>query len=158
MALSLPPAVNGLRSPGWLRAVVGEGLIASIADLCKGPRVRPMVDETASEQQERELQDARDRGRWLSDDEQAAVDARRLQDQLAEDEQRHLRQRLVVFTLVCILLPPLWPLAFVLSLYLLFPRTAARIGLVAAVVLVTAALAATVLIVICIQWLMSLLG
>ena len=117
-----------------------------------------MVDETASEQQEQEFQDARDRGRWLSDDEQAAVDARRLQDQLAEDEQRHLRQRLVVFTLVCILLPPLWPLAFVLSLYLLFPRTAARIGLIAAVVLVTATLAATVLIVICIQWLMSLLG
>ena len=58
---------------------------------------------TASEQQEQELQDARDRGRWLSDDEQAAVDARRLQDQLAEDDKRNLRQRLIVFTLVCIL-------------------------------------------------------
>ena len=47
---------------------------------------------------------------------------------------------------------------FVLSLYLLFPRTAARIGLIAAVVLATATLAATVLIVIGLPWLMSLLG
>lgn len=117
-----------------------------------------MGDGTTSEKLEQDLQDALDRGRWLSDEEQATADARRLQNQLAEDDKRNLRQRLIVFTLVCILLPPLWPLAFVLTLYLLFPRTAVRIGGIAAVVLVTAALAATALIVLSVQWLITLLG
>ena len=137
---------------------MGEGFHWLEPGGCDIPKVPYMGDGTTSEKLEQDLQDALDRGRWLSDEEQATADAHRLQNQLAEDDKRNLRQRLIVFTLVCILLPPLWPLAFVLTLYLLFPRTAVRIGGIAAVVLVTAALAATALIVLSVQWLITLLG
>ena len=40
-------------------------------------------------------------------------------------------------------LPPLWPIAFVLTLYLLFPKTISRIGVVATVFLLLSSLVVT---------------
>ncbi len=82
-----------------------------------------------------DLEAARQRGRWLSDEEQAELDRQNQRIQLSQEQDRSLRRRLTLLTAVCVLLPPLWPVAFGLSFYLLFPQTAARIGLVAGVVL-----------------------
>ena len=71
---------------------------------------------------ERDFHIAKEQGRWLSDDEQIVLDNR-----------NQIRSRLIILTGVCVLLPPLWPFAFGLTLYLLFPKTIARIGIVATV-------------------------
>lgn len=76
---------------------------------------------------EEDLARAQQLGRWLSDDELQAVQ-RAEQDSLAlQQQQASRRNRLVVLTVVCLLIPPLWPLAFGLALYLLFPRSTSRI-------------------------------
>ena len=77
-----------------------------------------MGDGSTSDQLEQDLRDARDRGRWLSDEEQRSVDQQREQQDLEQQKLRDRRRRLLVLTGVCILLPPFWPLAFVLSFYL----------------------------------------
>ena len=71
---------------------------------------------------ERDFQIAKNHGRWLSDDERIVL-----------DNCNQTRSKLFVLTGVCVLLPPLWPFAFGLTLYLLFPKTIARIGIVATV-------------------------
>ncbi len=78
-------------------------------------------------QLEQDLELARLHGRWLADDELA---------QLAQ--QRLDRRRLVVLLIGCLLIPPLWPLACAVGLYLLFPTTIRRlvIGLGVSAVLV----------------------
>ena len=88
-----------------------------------------------------DLEAARQRGRWLSDEEQAELDRKNQRIQLSQEQDRSRRRRLTLLTAVCVLLPPLWPVAFGLSFYLLFPQTAARIGLVAGVVLLLGGLA-----------------
>jgi len=82
---------------------------------------------------ERELIRAQHLGRWLSDDE-ALAEAEAEQRQLLKKEglERN-RRKLMVLTLVCLLIPPLWPLALLLTLYLLFPSTTVRIGLAAGI-------------------------
>ena len=107
---------------------------------------------------ERDLQDAQERGRWLSDEEQRSIDDQRQQQDLLQEQQQSRRQRLIVLTGVCILLPPFWPLAFVLSCYLLFPQTAARIGAVAGAVLISSVLVTIALLVTVINVLLNLLG
>ena len=92
-----------------------------------------MSDRIPAERLQVELDRAKARGRWLSDDEQAELD--READVLAarvETKQRRDR-KLVILTGVCLLIPPLWPLALGLTLFLLYPETMARIGLAAAV-------------------------
>ena len=71
---------------------------------------------------ERDFKIAKNRGRWLSDDEHIVLEKR-----------NQIRSKLILLTGVCILLPPLWPFAFGLTLYLLFPKTISRIGVVATV-------------------------
>ena len=61
---------------------------------------------------ERDFQIAKNQGRWLSDDEQIVLDNR-----------NQIRSRLIILSGVCVLLPPLWPFAVGLTLYLLFPKT-----------------------------------
>ena len=96
------------------------------------------------QQLEAELEQARRHGRWLADDEIAALERQR-QDQLAQQQQaRGLRRKLLILTAVCLLIPPLWPLALGLVLYLLFPRTTKRFGLVAGVLLLAGAALFTV--------------
>ena len=80
----------------------------------------------------------------LSDEEQAELDRQNQRIQLSQEPDRSRRRRLTLLTAVCVLLPPLWPVAFGLSFYLLFPQTAARIGLVAGVVLLLGGLAVAV--------------
>ena len=72
---------------------------------------------------ERDLARAQQLGRWLSEDE-LQVAERAEQEALALKQQEASRRtRLVVLTVLCLLIPPLWPLAFGLTLYLLFPRS-----------------------------------
>ena len=82
-----------------------------------------MNHRNPTERLEDELDRAKGLGRWLSDDEQAELD--RAADAVAERlEARKRRQRkLVVLTAVCLLIPPLWPLALGLTLFLLYPDT-----------------------------------
>jgi len=80
---------------------------------------------------ERELEEARAHGRWLSDDERAELAAEReasLQRRAAEQRQR---RSLLLLLAVSILLPPFWPLALGLTAYLLFPRTTRQLTVLA---------------------------
>ena len=81
----------------------------------------------SSQQLERELNHAREMGRWLSDDEleQLEHEQRLIREEQAKESQRRLK--LGLFTVVCVLIPPLWPVALGLSLYLLFPQTFRRL-------------------------------
>ena len=80
---------------------------------------------------ERELEQARRDGRWLSDDERQELVAERLhlQQSALADQQR--RRSLLILLVVSLLLPPFWPLALGLTAYLLFPRTTRRLTVVA---------------------------
>ena len=91
-----------------------------------------------------DLQAARDRGRWLSDEEQDVLDRQQLQLQQEREQNLSRRRRLTLLTALCLLLPPLWPVALAISFYLLFPQTAARLGFVAGIVLLLGGLALTV--------------
>ena len=81
---------------------------------------------------ERDFQIAKNQGRWLSDDELIVLEKR-----------NQIRLKLILLTGVCILLPPLWPFAFGLTLYLLFPKTISRIGVVATVCFLLSSLVVT---------------
>ena len=82
-----------------------------------------MGDSASREKIEQELARAKHLGRWLSDEELAAEAQEEAQRLALEEQQRSRRTRLTVLTVVCGLIPPLWPLALALTLYLLFPRT-----------------------------------
>lgn len=86
-----------------------------------------MVEPTPQDQLEQDLAQAKDLGRWLSDDER--LEQKRAQDQALADqkEQDQHRLKLVALAMVCVLIPPLWPLAFGLTLHLLFPKTFRRL-------------------------------
>ena len=96
-------------------------------------------------QLERELEQARRHGRWLADDELAALDAQQQQTLDLAQLQGQTRRKLVLLTGICLLLPPLWPLALGLTLYLLFPRTTQRFGLIAGILLLAAGALLTLL-------------
>ena len=81
---------------------------------------------------ELDFQTAKNHGRWLSDDERIVLDNR-----------NQTLSKLLILTGVCVLLPPLWPFAFGLTLYLLFPKTIARIGIVATVCFLLSSLIAS---------------
>jgi hypothetical protein len=80
---------------------------------------------------ERELEQARCDGRWLSDGERQELleEQERLRQSALADQQR--RRSLLILLVVSLLLPPFWPLAIGLTAYLLFPRTTRRLTLVA---------------------------
>jgi hypothetical protein len=65
---------------------------------------------------EREFEIAKAQGRWLSDEER-------------KDLHQHeaIRSKLTVLTGICVLLPPLWPFALGLTIYLLFPKKSSRL-------------------------------
>lgn len=69
-------------------------------------------------QLERDLELARQHGRWLSEEELGQLEQQRIQ-----------RQKLTGLLVVCLLIPPLWPLALALTLHLLFPATTRRLAL-----------------------------
>ena len=82
-----------------------------------------MFNINPSNKLEREFEIAKDHGRWLSDEERKDLELR----------EAH-RSKLIVLTGICVLLPPLWPFALGLTLYLLFPKTITRVGVVATVI------------------------
>ena len=90
-----------------------------------------MQSSAHSEKLERELKEAQQIGRWLSDDERSVLEQQEKSELLLSQQRRNRRQRLIALTTVCILIPPLWGLAAGLSFYLLFPSTAKRVALVA---------------------------
>ncbi|MFZ9463711.1 MAG: hypothetical protein ACO262_08885 [Vulcanococcus sp.] len=81
------------------------------------------ADAGRPRQLERELEEARRLGRWLSDDEREALaeaDQRAVQRQLEQQRQRRS------LLLLC------WPLALGLIAYLLFPHTTRKVTIVLA--------------------------
>ncbi len=85
---------------------------------------------------ERDFDQAKRSGRWLSDDEMQVLADQ--EQALLVEQQRVLanRRKMIVLTGVCIVLPPLWPLALLLTLVLLYPTTMKRVGVVSGVVFV----------------------
>ncbi len=79
-------------------------------------------------QLELELEQARHHGRWLSDDEREALADQERQHESVLQQQRQQRRKLLILLGVCVLVPPLWPLALALTLYLLFPLTTSRLA------------------------------
>ena len=109
------------------------------------------------ERLEDELTRAKARGRWLSDDEQVELD--READAVAtqvETKQRRDR-KLLILTGVCLLIPPLWPLALGMTLLLLYPVTMARIGLAAAIIFLMGGLLLSGVLGLAMFWLIQLL-
>ena len=106
---------------------------------------------------EDELDLAKARGRWLSDDEQAELD--READAVATqvEVKRRRDRKLMIFTGVCLLIPPLWPLALGLTLFLLYPGTMARIGLSAAIAFLLGGFLLAGLLGLAMVWLIQLL-
>ena len=122
---------------------------------CAYPEV--MSETTSSQQLERELHVARHHGRWLSDEERLELELEESERLENEEQQRQLRTKLTVLTGVCVLLPPLWPLALGLTLYLLYPRTMTRVGLAAGAFIVTGAIVGTGLLIALIAWVFTVL-
>ena len=86
-----------------------------------------------AERLEDELDLAKARGRWLSDDEQAALDREADAEALLVEAKQQRDRKLMILTGVCLLIPPLWAVALGLTLFLLYPDTMARIGLTASI-------------------------
>ena len=86
-----------------------------------------MVEPIPREQLEQDLAEAQDLGRWLSDDERLERQRAEQQALVDQQEQEQHRLKLVALAIVCVAIPPLWPLAFGLTLHLLFPKTFRRL-------------------------------
>ena len=93
-----------------------------------------------AERLEDELDRAKALGRWLSDDEQAALDREADAEAILVDAKQQRDRELMILTGVCLLIPPLWPVALRLSLCRLVPSTMDRIGLSAAITFLAAGL------------------
>ena len=93
-----------------------------------------------AERLEDELDRAKARGRWLSDDEQAELDREADAVALQVEAKQRRDRKLMILTGVCLLIPPLWPLALGLTLFLLYPDTMARLGLADSVAVLIRAL------------------
>ena len=86
-----------------------------------------MVDPIPREQLEKDLAQAQDLGRWLSDDERLERQRAEQKALVDQQEQEQHRLKLVALAVVCVAIPPLWPVAFGLTLHLLFPKTFRRL-------------------------------
>ena len=116
-----------------------------------------MSDRNTSERLEEDLDRAMSRGRWLSDDEQAELDREADARAIQVEVKRRRDRKLMILTGVCLLIPPLWPVALGLTLFLLYPETMARIGLVAAVAFVGGGLLLAGVLGLAMVWLVQLL-
>ncbi|WP_392347223.1 hypothetical protein [Parasynechococcus sp.] len=116
-----------------------------------------MSNGNPAERLEDELDRAKARGRWLSDDERAELDreADAVASQLEAKQQRD--RKLMILTGVCLLIPPLWPVALGLTLFLLYPDTMARIGLAAAIAFLVGGLLLAGVLGLAMVWLTQLL-
>ena len=116
-----------------------------------------MSKRNPAERLEDDLNRAKARGRWLSDDEQVELD-RKADAVATQAEAKQRRDRkLLILTGVCLLIPPLWPLALGLTLFLLFPDTMARIGLATAIFFLIGGLLLSSVLALAMFWLIQLL-
>ena len=115
-----------------------------------------MSDRDPTERLEDDLKRAKARGRWLNDEEQAVLDREAEVLATQVEAKRRRDRKLVILTGVCLLIPPLWPLALGLTLFLLYPETMARIGLVAAVAFVCGGLLLAGVLGLAMVWLVQL--
>ena len=86
-----------------------------------------MSQSTSQQQLERELLRAQEMGRWLSDEELEELERDQRVLRLDREQTAKRRLKLVLLTVVCLIIPPLWPVALGLSLHLLFPETFRRL-------------------------------
>ena len=100
---------------------------------------------SSTDKLERELKQAQQFGRWLSDEERLALEEEQAQASRVIEQQQHRRKRLVILTWVCILLPPLWGFAAALSFYLLFPDSAKRLAVIAGSALIFVSILSVIL-------------
>ena len=116
-----------------------------------------MSKGNSAERLEDELDRAKARGRWLSDDEQAELDreADVMAFQVQAKQQRD--RKLMILAAVCLLIPPLWPVALGLTLILLYPDTMARIGLAAGITFLLGGLLLAGVLGLAMVWLIQLL-
>ncbi len=97
---------------------------------CLQRRYIELMNPSMSRKQiEEELEQARAMGRWLSDEEREELAAQKQGERLALERDQRLRTRLVVLTGVFLLIPPMWPVAAGLAVYLLFPQSFRRLML-----------------------------
>mgnify|MGYP005698515241 CR=1 FL=1 len=85
-----------------------------------------MNPSSSSNKLERELEQAQQFGRWLSDEERLALEEEEIKALRVIEQQRQRRVRLIVLTGVCVLIPPLWGLAAGLSFCLLYTSPSPR--------------------------------
>ena len=116
-----------------------------------------MSNRTPAEQLEAELDRAKARGRWLSDDEQAVLDREANAEALLVEVKQQRDRKLMILTGVCLLIPPLWPVALGLTLFLLYPDTMARLGLAAAITFLVGGLLLAGVLGLAMIWLIQLL-
>ena len=116
-----------------------------------------MNNRTPAEQLEAELDRAKARGRWLSDDEQAVLDREANAEAFLVESKQQRHRKLMILAGVCLLIPPLWPVAFGLTLFLLYPDTMARIGLAAAITFLVGGLLLAGVLGLAMVWLIQLL-
>ena len=77
----------------------------------------------SQQQLERELLRAQEMGRWLSDEELEELERDQRALRLEREQTAKRRLKLGLLTVICLIIPPLWPVALGLSLHLLFPQT-----------------------------------
>ena len=116
-----------------------------------------MAETTTENRRERELQVAREEGRWLSDDEHEAIEQQHQQRIVQGRRDSATRNKLIILCGVCVLIPPLWPVALGLTLYLLFPKSVTRISLVAGLILGALGVLMTALLAFLTVWLINLI-
>ena len=116
-----------------------------------------MKNRNPAERLEDELNRAKARGRWLSDDEQVELDREADAEATQVEANQRRDRKLLILTAVCLLIPPLWPLALGLTLFLLYPETMARIGLAAAIIFLIGGLLLSGVLGLAMFWLIQLL-
>ena len=117
---------NAVVSGGTVLREAADGVREGLALLQIPPQERQLLTRL-----EQDLEQARRDGRWLSDEERAELAAERDLANRQRDAAQGQRRMLFTLLVICVLLPPLWPLALGLAAYLLFPRTTRRLGLAA---------------------------
>ena len=116
-----------------------------------------MAETTTEDRRERELQVAREEGRWLSDDEHEAIEQQHQQRIVQVRRDSSTRNKLIILAGVCVLIPPLWPVALALTLYLLFPKSVTKICLVAGLILGALGVLTTAVLALLTVWLINLI-
>ena len=116
-----------------------------------------MTRDRSEDQLHRDFDRAMSSGRWLSDEEMQLIAKQEQDEQISLEQAENNRRKLIALTLVCVLLPPLWPVALLLTLVLLYPSTMKRIGLFSSIIFMVIALVSTLGLLAVMIWVVGLL-